>query len=428
MSLQVEKMEKNMAKLTIEVSAEDLDKAMQNAYQKAKGRISIPGFRKGKAPRKMIEQMYGKGVFLEDAANALIPEHYSKALAECDLEIVSQPKIDVTQVELGKPFIFTAEVATKPEVTLGDYKGLEVPKSETEVTDEEVEAELKKEQEKNSRTITVEDRAAENGDTATIDFEGFVDGEAFEGGKGTDYPLTLGSNTFIPGFEEQLVGAKTGDHVEVKVTFPEEYQAKELAGKEAVFQCDVKKIEAKELPELDDDFAKDVSEFDTLAEYKEDVKKNLTEKKAEDARRAKEDAAVDKVIENAQMDIPEAMIETQTRQMLDDFARRMQSQGLSMEQYFQFTGQSVEKMMEDMKPQALKRIQTRLVLEKIAEVENIQPTEEEVNEEISKMAEMYKMEADKLKDLIGENEMEQMKKDMAVQKAVTLVADAAVEA
>ena len=426
MSLQVEKMEKNMAKLTIEVSAEDLDKAMQNAYQKAKGRISIPGFRKGKAPRKMIEQMYGKGVFLEDAANALIPEHYSKALAECDLEIVSQPKIDVTQVEPGKPFIFTAEVAIKPEVTLGDYKGLEVPKSETEVTDEEVEAELKKEQEKNSRTITVEDRAAQNGDTATIDFEGFVDGEAFEGGKGTDYPLTLGSNTFIPGFEEQLVGANTGDHVEV--TFPEEYQAKELAGKEAVFQCDVKKIEAKELPELDDDFAKDVSEFDTLAEYKEDVKKNLTEKKAEDARRAKEDAAVDKAIENAQMDIPEAMIETQTRQMLDDFARRMQSQGLSMEQYFQFTGQSVDKMMEDMKPQALKRIQTRLVLEKIAEVENIQPTEDEVNEEISKMAEMYKMEADKLKDLIGENEMEQMKKDMAVQKAVTLVADAAVEA
>ena len=428
MSLQVEKLEKNMAKLTIEVSAEDLDKAMQNAYQKAKGRISIPGFRKGKAPRKMIEQMYGKGIFLEDAVNALIPEHYSKALAECDLEIVSQPKIDMTQVEPGKALIFTAEVATKPEVTLGDYKGLEVPKSETEVTDEEVEAELKKEQEKNSRTITVEDRAAQNGDTATIDFEGFVDGTAFEGGKGTDYPLTLGSNTFIPGFEEQLVGANTGDHVEVKVTFPEEYQAKELAGKEAVFQCDVKKIEAKELPELDDDFAKDVSEFDTLVEYKASVKTTLGEKKAEDARRAKEDAAVDKVIENAQMEIPEAMIDTQCRQMMDDFARRMQSQGLSMEQYFQFTGQSAEKMMEDMKPQALKRIQTRLVLEKIAEVENIQPTEDEVNEEISKMAEMYKMEADKLKELIGENEMEQMKKDMAVQKAVTLVADAAVEA
>ena len=376
MSLQVEKMEKNMAKLTIEVSAEDLEKAMQNAYQKAKGRISIPGFRKGKAPRKMIEQMYGKGIFLEDAVNALIPEHYSKALSECELEIVSQPQIDVTQMEPGKALIFTAEVAVKPEVTLGEYKGVEVPKAEIEVTEEEIEASLKREQEKNSRTITVEDRAAEEGDIVTIDFEGFVDGDAFEGGKGEAYPLTLGSHTFIPGFEEQLVGAKTGDHVEVNVTFPEEYQAKELAGKAAVFQCDVKKIEAKELPELNDDFAKDVSEFDTLAEYKEDVKKNLTESKEKEALRAKEDAAIEKIIENAEMEIPEAMIDTQCRQMMDDFGRRMQSQGLSMEQYFQFTGQTAEKMMEDMKPQALKRIQTRLVLEKIAEVENIQPTEE----------------------------------------------------
>ncbi|MBS5198223.1 MAG: trigger factor [Clostridiales bacterium] len=428
MSLQVEKMEKNMAKLTIEVSAEDLEKAMQSAYQKAKGRISIPGFRKGKAPRKMIEQMYGKGIFLEDAVNALIPEHYSKALSECELEIVSQPQIDVTQMEPGKALIFTAEVAVKPEVTLGEYKGVEVPKAEIEVTEEEIEASLKREQEKNSRTITVEDRAAEEGDIVTIDFEGFVDGEAFEGGKGEDYPLTLGSHTFIPGFEEQLVGAKTGDHVEVNVTFPEEYQAKELAGKAAVFQCDVKKIEAKELPELNDDFAKDVSEFDTLAEYKEDVKKNLTESKEKEALRAKEDAAIEKIIENAEMEIPEAMIDTQCRQMMDDFGRRMQSQGLSVEQYFQFTGQTAEKMMEDMKPQALKRIQTRLVLEKIVEVENIQPTEEEVNEEISKMAAMYKMEADKLKELVGEREMEQMKKDMAVQKAVTFVAEAAKEA
>ncbi|GAB6105335.1 trigger factor [Blautia glucerasea] len=428
MSLQVEKMEKNMAKLTIEVSAEDLDKAMQNAYQKAKGKIAIPGFRKGKAPRKMIEQMYGKGIFLEDAANALIPEHYSKALEECDLEIVSQPEIDVVQAEPGKAFIFTAEVAVKPEVTLGDYKGLEVPKSETEVTDEDVDAEIKKEQEKNSRTVTVEERGAENGDITTIDFEGFVDGVAFEGGKGTDYPLTLGSGSFIPGFEDQLVGAKAGDHVEVNVTFPEEYQAAELAGKAAVFQCDVKKVEAKELPELDDDFAQDVSEFDTLAEYKEDIKKNLTEKKEKEARAEKENAAVDKAIENAQMEIPDAMVDTQVRQMINDFASRMQSQGLTMEQYFQFTGMTVEKMQEEMKPQALKRIQTRLVLEKIAEVENIQPTEEEVNEEISKMAEMYKMEADKLKELLGDRELEQMKKDMAVQKAVTLVADEAKEA
>ena len=409
MSLQVEKLEKNMAKLTIEVSAEDLEKAMQAAYQKAKGRITLPGFRKGKAPRKMIEQMYGKGIFLEDAANALIPEHYSKALEECDLEIVSQPEIDVTQAEPGKTFIFTAEVAVKPEVTLGEYKGVEVPKSETEVTDEDVEAELKKEQEKNSRTVTVEDRGAENGDIATIDFEGFVDGEAFEGGKGTDYPLTLGSGSFIPGFEDQLVGAKAGDHVEVKVTFPEEYQAKEL-------------------PELDDDFAQDASEFDTLAEYKEDIKKNLTEKKEKEARAAKENAAVDKAIENAQMEIPDAMLNTQVRQMLDDFSRRMQSQGLTMEQYFQFTGMTLEKMQEEMKPQALKRIQTRLVLEKIAEVENIQPTDEEVEEEFKKMADAYKMEVEKIKELLGDRELEQMKKDMAVQKAVTLVADEAKEA
>ena len=427
MSLQVEKMEKNMAKLTIEVAAEDLEKAMQNAYQKAKGRISIPGFRKGKAPRKMIEQMYGKGIFLEDAVNALIPEHYSKALAECDLEIVSQPTIDITQAEPGKALIFTAEVATKPEVTLGDYKGVEVPKTEINVTDEDVDAEIKKEQEKNSRTINVEDRGAQLQDVVTIDFEGSVDGVPFDGGQATEYPLTLGSNTFIPGFEDQLVGAKVGDDVDVKVTFPEEYQAKELAGKEAVFKCAVKKIEAKELPELDDDFAKDVSEFDTLAEYKEHVKTNLVERKENEAKRAKEDAAVDKAIENAQMDIPEAMLQTQCRQMLDDFSRRMQSQGLSMEQYFQFTGMTADKMMEDMKPQALKRIQTRLVLEKVAEVENIQPTEEEVNEEIAKMAEAYKMEADKLKELLGERELEQMKKDMAVQKAVTVIADAAKE-
>ena len=427
MSLQVEKLEKNMAKLTIEVSAEDLDKAMEKAYQKQKSRISLPGFRKGKAPRKMIESMYGKGVFMEDAVNSLVPQEYTKALGECDLEIVSQPEINVTQMEPGKALIFTADVAVKPEVTLGDYKGVEVPKSEIAVTDEEVDAEVKKEQDKNARTVAVEDRAAANGDITTIDFEGFVDGVAFDGGKGTDYALTLGSGTFIPGFEDQLVGANTGDHVEVKVTFPEEYQAKELAGKEAVFQCDVKKIETKEVPELDDEFAKDVSEFDTLAEYKEDVKKKLTEKKEKEARTAKENAAVDKAIENAQMDIPELMTKTECRQMMDDFSRRMQQQGLSMEQYFQFTGQSMDKMMEDMKPQALKRIQTRLVLEKIADAENIQPSEEEITEEIQKMADAYKMEADKIREAIGEDGLDQMKKDMAVQKAVTLIADAAVE-
>lgn len=428
MSVQVENLEKNMAKLTIEVSAEELEKALQGAYLKQKNNISIPGFRKGKVPRAMVEKMYGAGIFYEDAANALIPEAYSNAVAESKLDVVSQPEVNVVQIEKGKPFIFTAEVAVKPEVTLGEYKGLEVPKADLTVTEEEIEAELKKEQEKNSRTVTVEDRGAENGDITTIDFEGFVDGEAFEGGKGTDYPLTLGSNSFIPGFEDQLVGSKAGDHVEVKVTFPEEYQAKELAGKEAVFQCDVKKVEAKELPELDDDFAQDVSEFDTLAEYKEDVKKNLTEKKEKAARTAKENAAVDKAIENAEMDIPDAMLNTQVRQMLDDFSRRMQSQGLTMEQYFQFTGMTLDKMQEEMKPQALKRIQTRLVLEKIAEVENIQPTEEEVEEEFKKMADAYKMEVEKIKELLGDRELEQMKKDMAVQKAVTLIADEAKEA
>ena len=428
MSFTVENLEeKNMVKLVIESTAEEFEAGLNTAYNKNKSKISLPGFRKGKAPRKMIEKMYGAEVFYEDAANSIIPDAYAKAADECGLELVSQPKINVTQLEAGKPFIFEAVVATKPEVELGQYKGVEVTKADTEATDADVEEELKRVQEQNSRTVAVTDRAVKDGDNTVIDFEGFVDGVAFDGGKGTDYALTLGSGTFIPGFEDQLVGANTGDHVEVKVTFPEEYQAKELAGKEAVFQCDVKKIETKEVPELDDEFAKDVSEFDTLAEYKEDVKKKLTEKKEKEARTAKENAAVDKAIENAQMDIPELMTKTECRQMMDDFSRRMQQQGLSMEQYFQFTGQSMDKMMEDMKPQALKRIQTRLVLEKVAEAENIQPSEEEITEEIQKMADAYKMEADKIREAIGESGLEQMKKDMAVQKAVTVIADAAVE-
>lgn len=427
MSLQVEKLEHNMARLTIEVPETELEAAMEKAYQKQKKSISLPGFRKGKAPRFMVEKMYGKGVFLEDAANALIPGEYSKAMDESELEIVSQPEIAVTQLEPGKPFIFTAEVAVKPEVTLGEYKGVEVEKQVVEVAEEEIEAELTKERESNSRMIDVEDRAVEDGDTVTLDFEGFVDGEAFEGGKGEGYPLVIGSNTFIPGFEEQLIGTAIDEDKEVNVTFPEDYQSEALQGKEAVFKCKVSRIQKKELPELDDEFAKDVSEFDTLDEYKADIKKNLAESKEQDAKRAKEDAVVEKIIEAAEMDIPEAMISSQTSQMMDDFGRRMQSQGLSMEQYFQFTGMTAEKMMEEMKPQALKRIQTRLVLEKIAEVEDIQPTEEQIDEEINKMAEMYKMEADKFKEMIGEYEMDQMKKDMAVQQAVTLVSDAAKE-
>ena len=427
MSVQVENLEKNMAKLTIEVTAEDLEKALNAAYQRQKKNISIPGFRKGKVPRAMVEKMYGPAVFYEDAVNSLIPQEYAKAADESGLDIVSQPEIDVVQIEKGKPFIFTAEVAVKPEVTLGEYKGLEVPKADLEVTDEEIEAELKKEQEKNARTIHVEDRAAQEGDKVTIDFEGFVDGVAFEGGTGKDYPLTLGSKTFIPGFEEQLVGVALEQPVDVNVTFPEDYQAEELKGKEAVFKCVIHKIEAKELPELDDDFAKDVSEFDTLEEYKKEIKDNIEKRKADAAKTEKENAVVDKAIENAQMDIPEAMVKTQINQMIDDFARRIQSQGLTMEQYMQFTGSTRETMQEQMRPQAMKRIQSRLVLEKVAEVENIQISDEKLDEELTKMAEMYKMELDKFKELVDDYQKDQMKKDLAVQEAVTLMAENAKE-
>ena len=425
MSLQVEKLEKNMAKLTIEVSAEELEKAIQGAYLKQRNKISVPGFRKGKVPRQMIEKMYGVGIFYEDAANALIPTAYGKAYDECELDIVSQPKVEVVQLEKGKPFIFTAEVAVKPEVTLGEYKGLSVDKVSNRVTAKEIDAKLEEEQKKNARTVVVEDRAVQDGDEVVLDFEGFVDGVAFEGGKGTDYPLTIGSNSFIPGFEEQLVGAEIGVEKEVNVTFPENYHANDLAGKAAVFKCTVKAIKVKELPELDDEFAKDVSEFDTLDAYKADIEKKLKERKEAVAKREREDKAVDAVIENAQMDIPEAMIQGQIQQLMQDFIRRMQAQGLSIDQYYQFTGLDNAKIQEQMRPQALKRIQSRLVLEKIAETENIQISDEKFEEELKAMADMYKMEVEKLKEVMGDYEKEQIKKDMAVQEAVTLVAESA---
>ena len=427
MSLQVEKLEKNMAKLTIEASAEDFENAVQKAYLKMKGRINIPGFRKGKAPRKMIEKMYGQGIFFEDAANALIPEQYEKAIEDCDLEIVSQPEIDVVQIESGKPFIFTATVAVKPEVTLGEYKGVEVPKSEVEVTDEEIQAEIDKEREKNSRMIDIDDRAVENGDIIKLDFDGSVDGVPFEGGKAENYELTIGSGSFIPGFEDQLIGAKIGEELDVNVTFPEEYHAKDLAGKAAVFKCKVNEIKVKELPEADDEFASEVSEFETMDEYKADIKKNLLERKERTAKSQKENAVVEKIIENATMEIPDAMVDTQIRNQMEDFARRMKSQGLTMEQYFQFTGMDVDKMREQMRPEALKRIQNSLVLEAVAKAENIEISDERVDEEITKLADVYKMEADKLKELMGEYEREQMKKDLAIQAAVDLVREAAKE-
>ena len=422
MSLQVEKLEKNMAKLTIEVSAEEFDAAIEKAYQKNKGKMNIQGFRKGKAPRQMIEKMYGVGVFYEDAANIIIPEAYSKEVAECkDIEIVSQPEIDVVQIEKGKSFIFTAVVATKPEVELGEYKGIQVEVSVPEIKDEDVEAELKKAQEEQARTVPVEDRQVADGDIATIDFEGFVDGVAFEGGKGTDYALTIGSHSFIDTFEEQLIGKNIGDEVEVNVTFPEEYHAEELKGKPALFKVTIKEIKVKELPALDDDFAQDVSDFDTLAEYKEDIKAKLVEKAEKVAKNEKEEKLIDAIIANSKMDIPEAMIETQQDQMVREFANRIASQGLSFDQYMQFTGMTMDAMKEQMKPQALKRIQVRLVLEAIAAKEAFEITEEDIEKELETMASMYQMDIAKLKEIVSDNEKEAMKKDIAVSKAAELI-------
>lgn len=427
MSVQVEKLEKNMAKLTIEVSSEEFEKAIAKAYKKNKNKISMPGFRKGKAPRTMIEKMYGKGVFYEDAANSIIPDAYADAAKESELEIVAQPEIDVTQIESGKPFIFTATVALKPEVTLGEYKGIEVEKKEVEVTDEEVDTEINRVRESNARMIDIDDRAAQDGDTVVIDFDGYVDGKQFEGGKAEDYSLVLGSHSFIDNFEEQLEGKNIGEDVTVNVTFPENYQAEELQGKPAEFKVKIKEIKVKELPELDDDFAQDVSNFDTIAEYKEDLKKKLAENKEEALKREREETVIGKIIENSQMDIPEQMVEAQTRQMTQEFAQRLSSQGLSIDQYMQFTGLTPQKMIEELKPQALKRIQSRLVLEAVVAAENIETSEDELNKEIENMASMYQMEVDKLKEVIGEEEKKQISLDLAVQKAVEMVTSAAVE-
>ena len=427
MSVQVENLEKNMVKLTIEVSAEDLEKALQAVYMKEKGRISLPGFRKGKVPRAMIEKMYGVEIFFEDAANMLITQEYPKAVDECGADVVSRPEIDIAQMEKGKPFIFTAEVAVRPEVTLGEYKGVAVTKIDSAVTEEELNAEIDKERKSNARTITVEDRAIEDGDIAVIDFEGFTDGVAFEGGKGENHSLVIGSHSFIEGFEEQLIGRKTGDELDVNVTFPEEYHAQELAGKPAVFKVKINEVKMEELPELDDEFAQDVSEFDTLAEYKEDVEKKLVERKIAEGKRMQESEAVDNIVEASQMEIPDVMIETQAQSMMEDFANRISQQGLSMEQYMQFSGTTMEQMLEQMKPEALKRIQSSLVLEEIAKKEDIQVSEEDIDAELDRMAKMYGMEADQFKEFMGDSEKESMKIELAVQKAVAMIMEHVVE-
>ncbi|MCI5874140.1 MAG: trigger factor [Clostridiales bacterium] len=421
MSVQVENLEKNMAKLTIEVAAEEVEKAIQAAYLKERGKISIPGFRKGKVPRNMIEKMYGAAIFYEDAANTLIQENYPTAVDESGIDIVSRPTIDVVQIESGKPFIFTAEVAVRPEVKLGKYLGVQVTKVDTSVSDEEVAEALEKERNNNARTVSVTDRAVANGDTAVIDFEGFVDGVAFEGGKGENHPLEIGSHSFIDTFEDQLVGKNVGDEVEVNVTFPEQYQAAELAGKPAMFKVKINEIKAKELPELDDDFAQDVSEFDTLAEYKEDVKKRLVEQKENEAKRTKEDEAIQKIIDKSSMEIPEAMLETQCENMINEFAQRIAQSGLSMEQYMQFSGLTIDKLKEQVRPEAETRIKSSLVLEQIAKEENIEVTDADIDAEVEKMAAAYGMEADKLKEYMGDAEKESMKRDLAVTKAVDLI-------
>lgn len=427
MNFTIEKLEKNMAKLTIEVSVEDFEVAVEKAYQKNKGSLQIQGFRKGKAPRKMIEQMYGKEVFFEDAANIIIPEVYEKVYDECEEEIVSSPIINVTQLEAGKPFVFTAEVALKPEVKLGKYKGVTVAKADVEVTEEEINEAIERERKNSARTVTVEDRPIQDGDTAVIDFEGFVDGVAFEGGKGDNYPLTIGSHSFIDNFEEQLIGKALGEEAEVNVTFPEDYHAEELKGKPAVFKVKINEIKENQLPELDDEFASEVSAYDTLEEYKESVKKNLTEKKEADAKMEKESAVVDAIIEASEMDIPEAMVLTAQRQMMEEFAQRIQMQGLSMEQYLQFTGQNANSMMEQVKPQAEKRIKSRLVLEAVVAAEKIEVSDAEYEEELGKMASAYQMEVEQIKDLMDAEREAEMKKDIAIQKAVDFVVSKAKE-
>lgn len=427
MSVQVENLEKNMVKLTIEVAAEELEKALQAVYQKEKGKISLPGFRKGKVPRAMIEKMYGPEIFFEDAANMLIGQEYPKAVDESGIDVVSRPEIDVTQIEKGKPFIFTAEVAVRPEVTLGEYKGVQVTKIDTKVTEEELQAELDRERKSNARTITVEDRAVQDGDTAVIDFEGFVDGVAFEGGKGENHSLVIGSHSFIDGFEEQLIGKNTGEELDVNVTFPEEYHAEELAGKPAVFKVKINEIKMEELPELDDEFAQDVSEFDTLDEYKQSVEKKLIERKETEGKRTQENEAIDKIVEVSEMEIPDVMVDNQARSMIDDFANRISQQGLSMEQYMQFSGTTVDQMLEQMKPEALKRIQSTLVLEEIVKKENIQISEEDIDAEVERMAGMYGMEAAELKAYMGESEKESMKMELGIQKAIEIIMDQAKE-
>lgn len=427
MSVQVENLEKNMAKLIVTVSADKFEKAIQEAYNKQKSRIHVPGFRKGKVPRAMIEKVYGPEVFYEDAASALINDEYPAAMDESGLEIVSRPDIEVTQIEKGQDFIFEAEVAVRPEVTLGKYKGVTVTKAEVTVTDEEVDAEIENTRNMQARTVEVKDRAIAEGDTAVIDFEGFVDGAAFEGGKGENHSLEIGSHSFIDNFEEQLIGKNAGEEVEVHVTFPEQYHAEELAGKPAVFQVKIHSVKTKEIPELNDEFVSMVSEFETLGEYRADVRAKLLKRREDAAKAAKEDEAVRKIIEDSKMDIPDPMIDMQCENMIQEFESRISRQGLTLDQYIQFSGSSIDKMKEQMRPEALQRIQSSLVLEQIAKEENVQVTEEEVDAQIDKLAGSYGMPGEKMKEFLSDEDKESLERNQAIEKAIEIVMEHAVE-
>lgn len=427
MSVTVEKKDNNMAVLTIEVPAEKFVEAIEQAYMKQKSRIALPGFRKGKAPRKMIQKMYGAAVFFEEAANIILRNTYDDAAKESGETIVSRPQIDITQIEEGKPFIYTATVALKPEVTLGQYKGVEIPKKEITITDEEITADIDREREQNARDIDVDDRPVQDGDRIKLDFDGSVDGTEFDGGKASDFDLTVGSGSFIPGFEEQIVGKNIGEEFDVNVTFPEDYHAENLKGKDAVFKCRVNSISEHQVPELNDDFVQDVSEFDTVDEYKADVEKKIRERKEKAQKSANEAAAVRAALKNAQMDIPDAMVEEQAQRLVDEFAQQIQSQGMNMQQYMQLTGMNEQMLASQMKPQALERIQNSLLLEAVSKAENIEISDEKLDEEIGKMAEAYRMEKEKLYDLMGEESKEQMKKDLAIQEAAKIIAENAVE-
>lgn len=414
------KIDTNRVELEVVVDAETFEKGLAAAFKKQSKKISIPGFRKGKAPRAFVEKYFGKEVFYEDAVNALYPDALDEAVKEAGLEVI-QDKIDFDVKEVGpQGFPFTAALTTKPEVTIENYKGIEAVKKSAEVTDEDIDAEIKKVQERNSRMVTVEDRAAQNDDIAVIDFEGFLDGEPFEGGKGENYSLTLGSGQFIPGFEEQIVGHNTGDEFEVNVTFPEDYQAEELKGKATTFKCKLHEIKMKELPEVDDEFVKDVSEFDTLADYKEDLKKKLAESKEKEAADDLENQLIDKLVELVQGEIPEAMYENKIADSIREFGYRLQSQGLNLDTYMKYTGMNVDQMKEGFRPQAERQVKLRLALEKIAALEELKAGEEDLNQEYQKIAEQYKMEADKIKELIPAAELE---KDICVEKAINLVRD-----